>query len=92
MMAGQKGIKMEAKKNWMKNLPADVENRLANCRSRRSDIGILVNVKWAAMVADGMKEQGFVKEDALVYILDLLDSNGQFVDLSRGEYDALKHE
>ena len=83
---------MEAKKNWMKNLPEDVENRLGNCRSRRSDIEILVNVKWADMVADGMKEQGFVKEDALVYVLDLLDSNGQWFDLTRGEYDALKHE
>lgn len=83
---------MEVKKNWMKNLPADVYDRLAACHSIRSDIKILVNVKWAAMIADGAKEQGFIKEDALVYILDLLDSNGQFVDLSRGEYDALKHE
>ena len=83
---------MEAKKNWMNNLPADVESRLGNCRSRRSDIEILVNVKWAAMIANGMKEQGFVKEDALVYVLDLLDSNGQWFDLTRGEYDSLKHE
>lgn len=83
---------MIRKKSWTDNLPTDVCNRLCECRSLRSDIKILVNVKWASMVAEGKKEQGFVKEDALVYVLDLLDSNGQFIDLTRGEYDALKHE
>lgn len=79
-------------KNWTDNLPTDVYNRLCNCRSRKTDIATLVNVKWAAMVDAGKKEQGFTKEDALVSILDLLDSNGQFFDLSRAEYDGLKHE
>lgn len=78
--------------HWTDKLPGDVRNRLGNCRSRRSDIEILVNVKWAAMVEEGKREQGFMKEDALVCILDLLDSNGQFVDLTRAEYDSLKRE
>lgn len=80
------------RKSWTDRLPEDVHNRLCNCSSRRSDLQTLVNVKWAAMVEAGKKEQGFTKEDALVSILDLLDSNGQFFDLSRAEYDGLKHE
>ena len=78
--------------HWTDKLPDDVNNRLSNCRSRRSDIKTLVNVKWAAMVEEGKREQGFTKEDALVCVLDLLDSNGQFVDLTREEYDSLKRE
>lgn len=83
---------MNDKKRWTDRLPEDVQNRLANCRSRQSDIPILVNVKWAAMVESGKKEEGFTKEDALVSILDLLDSNGQFFDLSKAEYDGLSRE
>lgn len=83
---------MNNTKHWTDNLPADVYTRLCNCQSRRSDIETLVNVKWAAMIAAGQKEQGFAKEDALVFILDLLDSNGQFFALTRAEYDNLKYE
>ena len=83
---------MDAVKRWTDNLPSDVHNRLCNCCSRRADLQILVNVKWASMVEAGKREQGFTKEDALVQILDLLDSNGQFFDLSRAEYDGLKYE
>ena len=83
---------MSKKKKWTDNLPGDVYVRLGNCRSKRSDLQTLVDVKWAAMVVDGKKEEGFTKEDALVQILDLLDCNGQFFDLTKAEYDALKHE
>ena len=83
---------MNSTKRWTDNLPEDVYNRLCNCRSRRSDIETLVNVKWRSMIEAGKKEQGFTKEDALVSILDLLDCNGQFFDLSQAEYDSLKHE
>lgn len=79
-------------KHWTDNLPADVWIRLCECRSRRSDVQTLVDVKWADMVKKGKREQGFTKEDALVEILDLLDSNGQYLDLTRAEYDALKCE
>lgn len=83
---------MNNKKHWTDNLPEDVYNRLCNCRSRRSDLETLVNVKWRSMVESGKREEGFTKEDALVQILDLLDSNGLFFDLSRAEYDGLKYE
>ena len=78
-------------KHWTDSLSSDVYNRLCNCSSVRSDIEPLVNAKWAAMVAEGKKEQGFTKEDALVNVLDLLDCNGRSFDLSRDEYDALIH-
>ena len=83
---------MNALTHWTDKLPADVSNRLGNCRSRRSDIETLVNVRWAAMIEAGKKDEGFTKEDALVQILELLDCNGQSFDLTRAEYDALKHE
>lgn len=79
-------------KHWTDKLPRDVYSRLCACHSLRSDVSTLVNVKWAAMVEDGKREEGFTKEDALVEILELLDCNGQFLDLSRDEYDSLKHE
>lgn len=79
-------------KHWTDNLPCDVYSRLCACHSLRSDVPTLVNVKWQAMVAAGKREEGFTKEDALADILDLLDSNGQFLDLSRDEYDSLKRE
>lgn len=76
--------------NWVNNLPMDVQIRLGHCRSRREDIPTLVNTKWAEMVEEGKEEKGFTKEDALVYVIDLLEYNGQSFDLSRCEYDELK--
>ena len=83
---------MNGTNTWTDYLPEDVHNRLCNCCTRRSDLEILVSAKWRKMAEGGKKEQGFTREDALVCILDLLDSNGQFFDLSSGEYDSLKHE
>lgn len=83
---------MNSMKHWTDKLPEDVYSRLCNCRSRRSDLTTLVDVKWAVMVSVGKKAAGFTKEDALVSILDLLDCNGQFFDLSQAEYDGIKYE
>lgn len=77
---------------WVDNLPTDVYNRLRNCHSLKADIETLVNVKWAAMKANGKQEQGFTKEDALVDILELLDSNSRYIDLTIDEYNSLKRE
>ena len=82
----------DAEKQWTDNLPKDVYRRLCECRNSREDIETLVNIRWTAMIAAGKREQGFTKEDALVFILDLLDSNGQFFDPTRAEYDSLKRE
>jgi hypothetical protein len=38
----------------------------------------------------GKDREGYTKEDALVCVLDLLDCNSQYIDLTRAEYDALK--
>lgn len=76
-------------KNWTEFLPSGVYSRLCACRSRRDDLETLVNVKWYAMKQAGKDKEGFTKEDALVCILDLLDCNSQFFDLTRCEYDAL---
>ena len=74
---------------WTDNLQSDVYNRLCNCKSRKSDLAELVDAKWASMIAAGKREQGFTKEDALIAILELLDSNGRYFDLSAEEYSDL---
>ena len=80
------------KKRWCDSLPADVYERLGMCRSKRSDISILVNAKWLFMKEQGKDKEVFTKEDALVEILDLLDCNGQFFDLTKDEYAELWKE
>lgn len=75
---------------WIEKLPSDVYRRLAECRNKKSDIPMLVNCRWEAMVEAGKQEEGFTKEDALVDILEWLDMNSQWFDFTREEYDALK--
>lgn len=74
---------------WTDNLDGEVLTRLCNCRSRKSDIESLVNAKWLSMVEAGKDKRGFTKEDALVDVMDLLDCNGQFFDLTADEYQEL---
>lgn len=77
-------------KSWHELLNADVGRRLEMCISHRSDIPFLVNAKWSFMKERGKDKEGFTKEDALISILELLDCNGQYFDLTKDEYDELK--
>ncbi len=76
----------------LKEVATDTYTRLGACRSTKKDIETLVNVKWATMVEAGKQEEGFTKEDALIDVLELLDCNGQYFDLSKEEYDELKRD
>ncbi|NLE05248.1 MAG: hypothetical protein GX638_10690 [Crenarchaeota archaeon] len=76
-------------KNWTDNLTGDVYNRLGNCRTVKNDLESLVNAKWLSYKESGKDKDGFTKEDALISILELLDCNGFYVDLSRDEYNEL---
>lgn len=73
-------------------LKTDVYERLCNCCSRKEDLPYLVNARWRIMQDKGKDKEGFTKEDALIQVLELLDSNGQWElgDLTREEYDELK--
>lgn len=75
--------------NWTYNLRSDVRERLCECRSIKPDLENLVNTKWAAMVEAGKDKRGFTKEDALISILELLDCNGLYFDLTKEEYNNL---
>ena len=77
---------------WTEYLSSDVYNRLCNCCSRKDDLVYLVGAKWTSMKKEGKDKQGFTKEDALVSILELLDDNGQYCDLTKEEYNELKGE
>ena len=79
-------------RKWTETLNTDVYNRLCDCHSIKDDLPILVNAKWLSYKEKGKDKEGFTKEDALVAILELLDSNGQWelADLTKEEYDELK--
>ncbi len=74
---------------WTKHLNAEVYTRLCNCKSLKSDIKYLVNAKWLSLKQAGKDKEGFSKEDALVSVLELLDCNGQFFELTQDEYAEL---
>lgn len=76
------------KKRWVELLPSDVYARLGNCKTIKSDLPVLVDSKMKWMKADP-KHSDYTKEDAIVFILELLDCNGQNFDLTPEEYDAL---
>ncbi len=66
-----------------------VYSRLCNCTTQKSDIPFLVDAKWADMMLKGKDKEGFTKEDALVSVLELLDANGRYFDLTKEEYADL---
>lgn len=76
-------------KKWTEHLEADVYTRLCKCRNIRSDLPKLVNARWLFYKETGKDTQGYTKEDALIYILELLDSNNQYIDLTQDEYNEL---
>lgn len=84
---------MNDKFNWFSVLPSDVYRRFCECRNIKSDIKILVDARWNFM--RGKEEyKEFTKEDAVVYVLELLDANSQWdlADLTVEEYNELKSE
>ena len=76
--------------DYLKETNPDVYGRLCDCRNTKEDLLILVNSRWRWIQNNGKSE--LTKEDALVDILDWLDSNNQWklTDLTREEYDELK--
>ena len=76
-------------KKWTEHLEADVYRRLCACSNVKSDLTQLVNARWLFYKETGKAAQGFTKEDALVYILELLDSNGQDFELTCDEYEEI---
>lgn len=79
-------------KKWVDYLDQDVRDRLGGCYCRKSDVPILVNARWQWLKDTGKAAQGFTREDALVYVLELLDCNGQdrLADVTEEEYNMLK--
>lgn len=78
-------------KEWTKNLPRDIYERLCHCTTRKKDLSALVNAKWGAFKEEGKDQKGFKKEDALTAILELLECNSTPIDLTKKEYEELCH-
>lgn len=77
------------KKKWSDNLTNDVYVRLCDCRTIKADLPELVNAKWLFYKENGKADQGFTKEDALIAVLELLDCNSCYFDLTTDEYNKL---
>lgn len=78
---------------WTDYLSEPVLNRLKACRTIKDDLPELVDAKWRFMKQQGKDKEGFVKEDALVAVLELLDANScdRVADLTVDEYNDLKN-
>ena len=74
---------------WTDFLPTEVYTRLGACRNTKSDLCELVKARWTYYQKIGKDLQGFTREDALIFILELLDCNGQFFDPTEEEYNKL---
>ena len=71
------------KKRWIDYLSEEVYTRLCECRTIKADIPELVKSRWATM------EYPFTKEDALVRVLELLDANNCYIELTADEWNEL---
>ena len=82
-----KGDSQNKNKTWADILPKEVYNRLANCRTIKADLPILLAAKWSWTRG----KAGYTKEDCLVDILDLLGCNGleAVTDLTIEEWESL---
>lgn len=78
------------RKHWTDYLPTDAYERLCECRNVKNDIPVLVNARYAWLQSREQSKH-FTKEDALVYVLELLDCNSQWklTELDKETYDAL---
>lgn len=62
-------------KEWTYYLPYEVYLRLVECRTIKEDLPVLLHAKWQ-WAQDTGHYNGYIKEDILSDILDLLDCNG----------------
>ena len=77
---------------WTDYLSNSVFARLQGCMSLKEDLNELVDARWRWMQDKGKDKEGFTKEDALIYVLELLDANScdNVADLTVDEYEELK--
>ena len=75
--------------HWTSYLSNEVSDRLGNCTTIKSDIKELVDAKWRSYKENGKDQRGYTKEDALISILEMLDCNSCYFDLSKEEYNEL---
>ena len=71
------------KKKWTDYLSEEVYVRLCECRTNKADIPELVESTWKTM------EYPHTKEDALIWIIDLVYMNDCFIELTTEEWDKL---
>lgn len=72
-------------KKWTEYLDGGVYERLCNCTTVRSDVPMLAQAKWNVL----KQKEGFTPEDALVAVLELLDENGRYFDMTIDEYNDI---
>jgi len=84
---------MALKGKWTDYIPdGNVYDRLRNCKSRKSDVPTLLEARWLYYRFNGLDCNGFTMGDALVDVLEILDCNGVYVDLTHEEWAMLTGE
>lgn len=78
-------IEVSTMAKWTDYLSSDVYSRLCRCASLKSDILPLAQARWTTLKT----KPWFRKEDALVAVLELLDCNNNYFDLTHDEYDDI---
>ena len=58
-------------------LPEDVLDRLADCKSRKSDVPYLASARYTYLVNSGKPDNAETKEEALDYTNEHIGSNNQ---------------
>ena len=71
------------KKKWTDYLSEEVYVRLCECRTIKADNTEKEESKWKTM------EYPYTKEDALIWIIDLVYMNDCFIELTTEEWDEL---
>lgn len=70
---------------WTETLSEDVYQRFCSGQSTKNDIVPLTQARWNFI----KENEKFCKEDALVYVLELLESNSCDFDLTVNEYNEV---
>lgn len=82
-----------SKITWVDRLPENMRTRLAECRTIKADLDTLIRTRWGWMKEHGQgPAKGYTKMDAAIAVMELIDANGQIIDPTVEEWEALCSE
>lgn len=76
---------------WTDSLNKDIYERLCDCFSTKDDILPLAQARWS-WIKQREQYELYSKEDALCFVLELLEANSCYFDLTKDEYDEVLND